>query len=115
MKVIIAGCRDFNDYKLLSSKCQNILKEVNDIEIVSGNCNGADLLGERFAKENGHNLILFPAEWSVYGLSAGPRRNEEMAEYADALIAFWDGKSTGTGDMIKRAEKHDLKIRIINI
>ena len=35
-----------------------------------------------------------------------------MADEADALVAFWDGKSRGTAHMIETAKKKDLKIRI---
>ena len=37
-----------------------------------------------------------------------------MANYADALIAFWDGKSRGTKNMIALAKRQNLRIRIIN-
>jgi hypothetical protein len=57
-------------------------------------------------------LKLFPAEWITYGMKAGPIRNHGMAQYADALIAIWDGKSKGTGNMIACARRRGLKIHI---
>ena len=84
-----------------------------DIEIVSGTAKGADQLGEKYAKEKGYPVKQFPADWSK-GKSAGYVRNEEMAKYADALIAFWNGLSKGTGHMIDLAKKYKLKIRICN-
>ena len=115
MKVIIAGVRTFDDYDLLCRRCDNILSSQNEIEIVTGAAKGADKLGERYAKEKGYPIKLFPADWDKYGSSAGPIRNKQMAEYADALIAFWDGKSKGTKNMIELANKYALKIRIIII
>jgi len=112
MKIIIAGGRTFDDYNLLVEKCDNILSNQLDIEIVSGTANGADKLGERYAKEKGYQIKKFPANWSL-GKSAGYKRNEEMAVYADALIAFWDESSKGTKHMIDLAMKHGLKVRII--
>jgi hypothetical protein len=115
MKVIIAGGREFNDYDLLKTKCDSILSEVNEpIAIVSGKANGADSLGERYAKEKGYFVIPFPPDYKKYSPKVAPvMRNEEMAKIADCLIAFWNGKSRGTNDMITRAKAHSLKIRIV--
>ncbi len=71
---------------------------------------GADRLGERYAKERGYPVRLFPADWEKFGKSAGYRRNAEMAKYADGLIAFWDGRSAGTGHMIYLAKKNAIKV-----
>ena len=111
MKIIIAGGRTFNDYNKLCSYCNHILQNQQVIEIVSGVANGADLLGERYAREKGYLIKQFPANWDN-GKSAGYIRNEEMAKYSDALIAFWDGSSKGTGHMINLAKIYNLKIRI---
>lgn len=114
-KLIIAGGRDFNDIDLLFYRCDNILKNItSDIEIVSGNAKGADTLGEQYASKKGFSLKKFPANWSEYGKSAGVIRNKQMAEYADGLIAFWDGRSKGTKDMIEQAKKQGLGIRVIH-
>jgi len=112
MKVIIAGGRDFSDYDNLCQVCNKILSEQTNIEIVSGVASGADKLGERFAFDNGYPIKQFPADWDKFGKSAGYKRNAEMAEYADALIAFWDGKSKGTKHMIDLANDAKLKVRI---
>ena len=116
MKVIIAGSRDFNDYEAVKNYADHILSNQSGIEIVSGGANGADKLGEQYAKEKGYKLTIFKADWDKYGKSAGPKRNAQMAEYADALIAFWDGQSRGTKNMIELAEKHKLKfmVRVVN-
>lgn len=113
MKVIIAGARTFNDYELLCEKVSRTLRNQEKVEIVSGTANGADKLGEKFAKEFNHDLIQFPADWDKYGKSAGYKRNEEMAKYSDALIAFWDGKSKGTKSMIELAKRYGLKTKIV--
>lgn len=113
-KIIIAGGRDFDDYELLKRICDNLIKYKDSVEIVSGGANGADKLGERYAKENNMNLRIFPADWYKFGKSAGYKRNLQMASYADVLIAFWDGKSKGTGHMIDLAKKHGLGVTVIN-
>lgn len=114
MKVIIAGSRTFNDFKLLKSTCDSLLTLIDVHEIVSGCANGADKLGEQYAYENNIIIKKFPANWDVYGKSAGYIRNEEMAKYSDFLIAFWDGKSKGTMHMINLAKQYNLKVEVIN-
>lgn len=112
MKVIIAGSRTFNDYELLKTFADRLLRNLTNVEIVSGGARGADSLGERYAKEKGYKLKIFPAEWDKYGKSAGFMRNIVMGDYADGLIAFWDGKSSGTKHMIDYARQKGLKVGV---
>ena len=118
IRLIVAGCRWFQDYQLLSGVLDQLLSKkigVAEIQIVSGLANGADTLGERYAKEKGYSVKQFKADWETHGKSAGPVRNEEMAAYATHCVCFWDGTSAGTNDMIQRANAHGLKIRVITI
>lgn len=110
-KVIIAGTRTFEDYNLLRDTCDKVLSQYTDIEIVSGSAPGADTLGEQYAKEKGYPIKMFPAYWKTHGKAAGPIRNQQMADYADVLIAFWDGKSKGTRDMIYKAQQKGLRVK----
>ncbi len=112
MKVIIAGSRDFTDYSLLCSFADQVLSGCGETEIVSGGARGADSMGERYARDRGYGLKVFPAEWKKWGRAAGPIRNGQMADYADVLIAFWDGQSTGTRDMIRKAEEKGLRVHV---
>ncbi len=119
-KVIIAGSRGFDDYLKLSMVCVDILgirayptgQAAAMTEIVSGGARGADTLGEKFAEQYGSSVKSFPADWDKHGKSAGYIRNEAMAEYANVLIAFWDGESRGTKHMIDLALKHGLDIHV---
>jgi len=88
-----------------------MLQNQTDIEIVCGMTNGADLLGKRYGEEHRYPIKEFPPDWTK-GKSAGYIRNEEMAKYADALIAFWDGSSKGTKHMIDLAKKYNLKVKV---
>lgn len=119
-RVIIAGSRKYDDYDTLKKKCNHILSQKLDDKdvrfiILSGCATGADTLGERYANEYGLSIERYPADWSKYGRSAGPIRNEEMAASADALIAFpKEGEDNkGTRSMISIARKKGLQIRII--
>jgi len=115
-KVIIAGSRGFSNYKLLREKCNEYLREkrkISNIIIVSGHARGADKTGEKYAQDEGFDLEIYPANWNKFGKSAGFRRNEQMAEVADALIAFWDGKSHGTKHMIDIMNEKKLLVRVV--
>lgn len=114
MVIIVAGSRTFKDYKLLSDTLDNI---ENITEIVSGCAKDADLLGEQYALEHHIPIKKFPAQWDIYGKQAGFIRNMEMGDYADYLIAFWDGQSRGTNQMInymRRIGKHGKVIEFEN-
>ena len=116
-KVIIAGSRGFSNYKLLHEQCNKFLREkrkTHNIIIISGGARGADKLGEKYSQDEGFALEVFKANWDKYGKSAGFRRNEQMGEVADALIAFWDGKSHGTKHMIDIMNNKNLEVRVIN-
>ena len=114
MKVIIAGSRGFSDFQLLYAKCEEILANVDEVEIVSGTARGADKLGEHYASLKGHSVRQFTPDWDKQGKAAGYIRNKEMADYADCLIAFWDGESKGTKHMIDLATEKGLSVHVIN-
>ena len=84
-----------------------------DIEIVCGEALGADSLGKFYAQRKGYNVRSYPADWNKYGKSAGIRRNKQMAEVADALVAFWDGKSRGTKNMIEQMRRLKKPVKIV--
>jgi hypothetical protein len=115
-RIIIAGGRDFNDYEFLCTNAREYIETLGEvtIEIVSGGAKGVDALGERFAKEQNLELVVFPADWKSYGRAAGPKRNAEMAKYASHLLSFWDGSSKGTKSMITLARKNNLEVKVVS-
>lgn len=98
MKVIIAGSRSIQDIHTIDHAC-HMVDWLFD-EVVSGAAVGVDKLGEEWANQMGIPVKQFFAEWDKHGKAAGVIRNNDMAHYADALIAIWDGKSKGTLHMI---------------
>lgn len=111
MKTIIAGSRTASIEDVM--KALELCPFTSEItEVVSGCARGADSYGEMLAEEFKTPVKRFPAEWEKYGRGAGHIRNSQMAEYAEALIAVWDGQSTGTKNMISQAEKRGLKVFI---
>lgn len=108
MRTIIAGSRTIRDYALVKKSIEESGFKIT--EVVSGLALGVDTLGIAWAKENKIPVKKFHAYWDRNGKSAGIIRNNEMACYADALIAVYDGKSRGTAHMIKAANEKGLKV-----
>lgn len=101
MKVVIAGGRDIEvTDEQIKEAIEKLGFEVT--EIVSGGARGVDSCAERYAKANGITFTLFKADWDKFKGLAGPKRNLQMAVYADMLILFWDGRSKGSGNMKAR-------------
>lgn len=113
MKTIIAGSRNINDLRLLEKAIE--ASGISISEVVCGGARGVDDLGRKWAG-NGNSIpvIMFPAQWGLYGKRAGYLRNTQMAHYAEALIALWDGKSKGTKHMIKEAKHLKLQVFVYN-
>lgn len=110
MKTIIAGSRTETRF---NSIFQAIVKSawcLKITEVISGCADGVDQMGEEWARCYGVPIRQFPADWKRYGKAAGRQRNLQMAVYAQALIAIWDGKSPGTRHMIATAERMGLKV-----
>ena len=114
MRTIIAGSRDATEKAVLEamSWCP---WSAGISCVLSGTARGADKYGEVWADRAGIEVIRYPAQWDLYGKSAGYRRNASMALAADNLIAVWDGESVGTKHMIDLANKNNLEIFIFRM
>lgn len=108
----IVGSRGFDDYELLKSALSPYIKKTSFM--VSGNADGADKLGEKWADENNIEKLIFKPDWKKHGKSAGVIRNKTIVENSDLIIAFWDGKSKGTKHTIDISQKLNKDILIIN-
>jgi hypothetical protein len=122
-KVIIAGGRDFDNLDYMDEVMHTLFGRYNDdlghmtclgihLEVVCGMAAGADVLGDRWATTNWIPVKEFPAQWDKHGKAAGAIRNVEMADYADVLVAFWDGESKGTKHMIQTALTKGLEVHV---
>ncbi len=120
-RIVIPGTRAFRDYALMERVLDRLLAPLllggTPLEIVSGHAEGADLLGERYAREHEIPCKVFPAQWDKFGPSAGPRRNAQMLHYAQGgdplVIAFWDGSSRGTLDTLMRAMRESIPATVV--
>lgn len=106
MKVAIIGSRKLNVENL-----QDYLPEGTD-EIVSGGARGIDTCARNYALKNDLKLTEFRPEYNKYGRGAPLRRNETIVNYADMVLAFWDGESKGTKFVINYCEKVGKECKI---
>jgi hypothetical protein len=128
MKVIIAGSRSISEYGYVEEAVE--ASGWNITEVVSGKAKGVDTLGEFLATEYGIPVKPFPADWKnlnapgavirsnrygQYNCMAGHMRNRQMGDYADGLIAVWDGVSRGTESMINYMQSLGKPVFVYNV
>lgn len=107
-RIAVVGSRTFNDVTSLERELSKFRPEI----IVSGGSKGADQLAEKYAAKHGLLVEIYEPDWRL-GRGAGLIRNTEIVKNADLIIAFWDGKSRGTLDSIKKAEKMEKPVVIV--
>ena len=108
MKTIIAGGRDYALTEIDVLMLESLIYDLPITEVVHGGCRGIDTEAGTWAKKEGLEVKVYPADWDTHGRAAGPIRNEQMAQYADACILFKGGR--GTANMKKNADKYGLNV-----
>lgn len=114
-RVIVTGSRCFNDFGFLKQELDKLFNENEEfvgkeIKIISGVALGTDALAIDYADKHKLTKTLFPANWKRYPRIAGFLRNEDMLSVATHLVAFWDGKSSGTRHMIEIAKGKGIPV-----
>lgn len=120
-RVIIAGGRDLpvNDksIEVALKELKKITKNPKQIELFSGMARGADQIPIHIESRHKVKCRRFPAKWTredgTYNSTAGFERNHAMGDEATHLIAFWDGVSGGTADMIGYARCKGLVVKVL--
>lgn len=115
MKIVVSGSRDATvdqHYTIIEEKLEEYNTEDDNITLIHGNCRGVDKICASIATSLGWKVIAVSAEWSKFGVKAGPIRNRKMlVDYKpDVLIAFPAKNSLGTVDMINQAKS--LKVSV---
>lgn len=116
--VCVGGCRYYHNYSVVSNYLDFALQNLRlqgDIVIISGAASGVDSLAIRYASERGFECLQFPADWETHGKVAGPIRNAQMVSKSTHIVAFWDGKSRGTRNLIAESKKAGKPLKIKNI
>lgn len=114
MKLAVVGSRIFDDtfYEEVREKLLFIVARYRVNMIISGGAKGIDTLANNFADEIHMSKMIFPAQWDVYGKSAGMIRNQKIVDACDQLVAFWDGKSPGTKNTIELAKEQNKLLKV---
>jgi hypothetical protein len=107
IRLAVVGSRSFRDCKFM----KEILQWYDVQQIISGGAHGADQHAATYANEHGIPLKELKPDWG-YGKSAGFRRNEQIVDACDEVVAFWDGKSRGTKHTINLAEEKGKPVSI---
>lgn len=118
---IITGDAEFDDYPLLKNKCDNFLRNnvkngENVVVMSAGNEEGADSLGERYARERGYTVRRFKPDWNKFGKNARYVRNREMIKSSDGFIAFtspYSSNSSVTNNFINAARYNKLNVMVV--
>ena len=117
-RILVCGGRDFTDRDLVFATMDKVKGIFGDFELVHGGAKGADSFSDEWADSVGCSKKVFKPDWKMYKRAAGPIRNGQMLEYLrrgeePLVIAFWDGKSKGTKDMITKAKKAGVKCNTV--
>jgi hypothetical protein len=119
MKLIIAGSRDLSEEMIYAELVQLRISDhamVQADEIVSGCARGADTAGEMYADFYGIPVKKFPADWDTHGKAAGPIRNKQMAQYADAALIFMKrGGTPGSKNMKDHMHRMKKKVWVYEV
>ena len=107
MKVAVIGSRGIK----LDNLGDYLPKDLT--EIVSGGAKGVDTTAREYATEHGIKLTEFLPEYNRYKRGAPLKRNIQIAEYADKVLAFWDGKSRGTKFVIDYCKNSNIPVEVI--
>jgi predicted Rossmann fold nucleotide-binding protein DprA/Smf involved in DNA uptake len=110
MRLAVIGSRTFANFRLLTKILDEYLGTV--VEVISGGADGADSLGARWGRKNGFEPNVFHPDHKNFK-HPYHHRNRLIAERCTVLIAFWDGRSTGTKYTIEYARRIGREVRIV--
>lgn len=132
MRIIVTGCRDWMWPDLVEAELEQLYGDLEPDEllvVVHGDCpTGADRYAKEWVEQRRRRAKQYttahranpPPDHDPYpykrelGKRGGPARNQEMANNgADLCVAYWDGVSTGTLDMITRAVLAGIRVVIV--
>lgn len=108
-KIAVVGSRGYKNLDWVRA-CVVALPEGS--MVLSGGAPGVDRAAEQTAARYHIPLYVFLAAWDLRGRGAGLARNSQIVEAADEVIAFWDGKSRGTLDTIRKARAKGIPVKV---
>ncbi len=109
MKIAVVGSRSITSIPLanfIPPQCT---------EIVSGGARGVDTCARIYAEVHGLKLTEFYPDYGRYGRAAPLKRNDQIVEYADMVLAFWDGESRGTLYTLRQCKRQGKYYRLFRL
>jgi len=110
--VAVVGSREYPSLGLVREFVRRLAARDPSAVVVSGNARGVDRAAEEEARAAGLEVVSLPADWGAHGKAAGFVRNGQIVERCDAVAAFWDGRSNGTADTVRKAEAAGKKVSV---
>ena len=114
-KVLFCGDRKYNNKNRIWNVMLALVKQYGEIVVMHGDAKGADRLAGYVAKEFDLEVQVYPANWGLHGLAAGPIRNRQMLDQKPELVVAFHPfirKSKGTKDCITEARKRMIEVRV---
>lgn len=111
-KILVCGSRFWKKRRPIELA---LMKAKPDL-VIHGESRGADKIAGDIAHAMGIVVCGVPADWKKFGKKAGPIRNQFMLDLnPDEVIAFHSDieNSKGTKDMVERARKKNIPVKII--
>lgn len=108
MKVAVIGSRGLTTIDDLGKYLPS-----DTTEIVSGGARGIDTCARIYAQQHGIKLTEFLPDYNTYGRRAPLVRNIDIIKYADVVLAFWDGVSSGTGFVISNCKRMKVPVKVL--
>jgi hypothetical protein len=121
VRVLVCGSRHFNDLNKMVKVVWEMFDPDDTITLIHGDARGADRTSEVVFTsgyfKNMPEVLKFPANWNAHGKAAGYIRNKQMLDEGepDLVMAFWDGVSPGTKNMVSQAEKAGVPVKVIHV
>ena len=115
MRILVCGSRTwYTCVAEIEAALRPYTGEQPDAVVIHGGASGVDTVAGNVAYRMGFQTKIYPANWALYGKSAGYIRNKQMLDEGkpDIVLAFWDGKSRGTKMMIELAQKAGVPVKI---
>lgn len=112
MRIAIVGGRDFPDLAQVQLFVQRLAQRRPDVVIISGGARGVDTVAAAEARLLGLTVREYLPDYETYGKAAPFKRNTDIVNDADVLVAFWDGVSRGTADSVQKAKDRGIRVQV---
>ena len=119
MRLAVVGSRNFRNEELVVWTLDLIEYLCGPFQLVSGGAIGPDSIAEEWYRDRLYadpdldSPLIFEPDWNRLGRAAGPARNSTIVSTANAVVAFWDGYSSGTYDTIRKSHLMNRPILVV--